>query len=274
MRWALDYAAQQSSGIVAWRRDTDHIEKAFVFAGMTARNGVTAALVVQTGWNGVDDIFSGADNFFRAYAPNAHPERLIEKLGERYEIVATDIKKWTVGSPIQGPLDALDAIRRKQPFEADTVKRVTVRLAPSVAEVVDNRDIPDICLQHMLAVMLIDKTASFHAAHDKARMQDPAVLRQRAKVNLVRDEELAKFLPVRVAVMDVELVDGTLLSERVSAVRGTPRNPMTRGEVADKAVDLIAPVLGRERAALLNETVFAIETLPDVRRLGSLLRRD
>ena len=32
MRWALDYTAQQSSGFIAWRRDTDHIEKAFVFA--------------------------------------------------------------------------------------------------------------------------------------------------------------------------------------------------------------------------------------------------
>jgi hypothetical protein len=40
MRWALDYTAQQSSGIRAWRRDTDHIEKAFVFAGMPARNGI------------------------------------------------------------------------------------------------------------------------------------------------------------------------------------------------------------------------------------------
>src|SRR3954453_16396245 len=74
MRWMLDYTAQQSSGIVAWRRDTDHIEKAFVFGGMPARNGVTAALVVHTGWNGVDDIFSGADNFFLAYARKARPE--------------------------------------------------------------------------------------------------------------------------------------------------------------------------------------------------------
>ena len=46
MRWVLDYSAQQSSGIIAWRRDTDHIEKAFVFGGMPARNGVTSALVV------------------------------------------------------------------------------------------------------------------------------------------------------------------------------------------------------------------------------------
>jgi 2-methylcitrate dehydratase PrpD len=274
MRWALDYTAQQSSGIVAWRRDTDHIEKAFVFGGMTARNGVTAALVVRSGWNGVEDIFSGADNFFQAYAPKAKPERLVEKLGERYEVVQTDIKKWTVGSPIQGPLDAIEAIRSKRSFEADQVRRVTVRLAPSVAAVVDNRDIPDICLQHMVAVMLVDNTVSFHAAHDKPRMQDAAILRERAKVDLVRDAELVQFLPVRIAVVEIELDDGTRLSERISAVRGTPRNPMSRTEVMEKARDLTAPILGREKSARLIDTIYAIETVTDIRNLQSLLQRE
>ncbi len=51
MRWLLDYAAQQASGIEAWHRDIDHIENGFVLAGMPARNGVTAALVVHSGWN-------------------------------------------------------------------------------------------------------------------------------------------------------------------------------------------------------------------------------
>ena len=273
MRWALDYTAQQSSGIVAWRRDTDHIEKAFVFGGMPARNGVTAALLVKSGWNGVDDIFSGPDNFFAAYSPKAQPEKLIEKLGERYEITQTDIKKWSVGSPIQGPLDAIEAIREKKPFEADQVKKVTVRLAPSVATVVDNRDIPDICLQHLVAVMLIDKTVSFHAAHDKPRMQDAAVQKQRAKVNLVRDEELAKLLPLRETVVEIEFNDGKRLSERVSAVRGTPRNPMGRDEVIDKARDLITPVLGRESSTRLIETVFEIEKLTEIRSLRRLLQR-
>jgi 2-methylcitrate dehydratase PrpD len=273
MRWVLDYASQQSSGITAWRRDTDHIEKAFVFAGMTARNGVTAALLVKSGWNGVDDIFSGPDNFFAAYAPKAQPDRLIEKLGERYEITQTDIKKWTVGSPIQGPLDALEAIRGKKQFDADQVKKVTVRLAPSVANVVDNRDIPDICLQHLVAVMLIEKTVSFHAAHDKSRMQDPTVLKQRAKVSLVRDDELAKLLPARETVVEVDLNDGTHLSERVSAVRGTPRNPMTRNEVIDKARDLMTPVLGRDTTSRLTDTIFDIEKLKEVRGLRRLLQR-
>jgi 2-methylcitrate dehydratase PrpD len=228
---------------------------------------------VRSGWNGVDDIFSGANNFFLAYAPKARPEQLVEAIGERYEIAATDIKKWTVGSPIQGPLDAVEAIRGKRPFEADQVQRVSVRLAPSVAAVVDNRDMPDICLQHMIAVMLLDKTVSFHAAHDKPRMVDPAVQSARAKVSLVRDEELAKLLPVRVTVVEIELADGSRLTERVAAVRGTPRNPMTRAEVIGKAGDLIAPVLGHEASARLIETVLAIETVPDIRALRPLLQR-
>ena len=86
MRWLIDYTAQQSSGIAAWQRDIDHIEKAFVFGGMPARSGVTAALLVTSGWTGVDDVFSGADNFFLANAPQAKPEGLVEELGERYEI--------------------------------------------------------------------------------------------------------------------------------------------------------------------------------------------
>jgi 2-methylcitrate dehydratase PrpD len=272
MRWVLDYTAQQSSGIVAWRRDTDHIEKAFVFAGMPARNGVTSALLVRNGWNGVDDVFSGADNFFQAYAPKAVPAQLVDKLGERYEITQTDIKKWTVGSPIQGPLDAMENIRAKRNFAAGEVRRVIVRLAPSVGAVVDNREMPDISLQHMIAVMLLDKTASFHAAHDKPRMQDAALLRERAKVELVRDEELEKLLPVRVAVVEVEFTDGTRLADRVVAVRGTPRNPMTRAEVVSKARDLIVPVLGAPKCDRLIAAVYAIETLADVRTLRPLLQ--
>lgn len=273
MRWLLDYASQQSSGIASWGRDTDHILKGFVFAGMPARNGVTGALLVQLGWNGVDDAFSGDDNFFQAYAPKARPAALVEGLGSQFEITRTDIKKWTVGTPIQAPLDAIVNLRQKRAFDADDVRKVVVRLAPSVAAVVDNRDIPDICLQHMMAVMLIDKTASFQAAHDAPRMKDATVLRHRAKVELVKDQTLVPFLPVRIAIVEVTLADGTVLSDRVEAVRGTVRNPMTRQEVVDKASDLIAPVLGAGKTRRLIEAVLTIETMTSIRALRPLLQR-
>ncbi|MCM3880292.1 MAG: MmgE/PrpD family protein [Vicinamibacterales bacterium] len=273
MRWVFDYTAQQSSGIGSWGRDADHIEKGFVFGGMPARTGVTSTLLVQLGWNGVDDVFSGDDNFFLAYAPKAKPELLVEGLGSRYEVARTDIKKWTVGTPIQAPLDAVELARQKHPFEVDQVKGVVVRLAPDVAAVVDNRDIPDICLQHMVTVMLIDKTASFKAAHDKPRMKDAEVLRQRSKVQLIKDESLVPYLPARVAIVEITLTDGTRLSERVDAVRGTVRNPMTRQEVADKARDLMTPVLGAGQTGQLIEAVFNLERLASVRALRPLLQR-
>jgi 2-methylcitrate dehydratase PrpD len=273
MRWLLDYTSQQSSGIGAWNRDTEHIEKAFVFAGMNARNGVTSALVVHAGFDGLDDIFSGVDNYFLAYAPNAHPEELVSQLGERYEIARTNIKKWTVGSPIQAPLDCMYNILKKHPVNPDDVKTIVVREANSEAKVVNNREMPDICLQHMIAVMLIDKTASFKAAHDKPRMQDPQVLRVRAKVQLVPDAEMEKMEPARQAAVEITMNDGTVYSDHVTDVRGTVDNPMTREEVAQKCRDLVEPVLGKESCASLIDKIFTIEKVKDIRELRSVLQK-
>jgi len=273
MRWLLDYASQQASGYAVWGRDTDHVEKGFVFGGMPARNGVTAALLVRAGWNGVDDVFSGPDNFFQVNAPDGDPALLTDGLGVRFEIVNTDIKKWSVGTPIQAPLDAIENIRRKRPFEADEVRSVIVRLAPAVGAVVDNREMPDVCLQHMVAVMLLDKTASFRAAHDKARMQDAAVLRQREKVTYTPDPSLAALLPARVAVVEIVLNDRTRLADRVEAVRGTVRNPMSRDEVVGKATDLVAPVLGADAARTLIGRLLTIDGVADVRTLRPMLQR-
>jgi 2-methylcitrate dehydratase PrpD len=273
MRWLLDYTAQQSSGIGAWTRDTEHIEKAFVFAGMTARSGVTSALVVHAGFDGLDDIFSGVDNYYLAYAPNAHPEELVSQLGERYEIARTNIKKWTVGSPIQAPLDCMYIILKKHPVNPADVKSIVVRLANTEARVVDNREMPDICLQHMVAVMLIDKTASFHAAHDKPRMKDPTVLAVRAKVQLVPSEELEKLEPSRQAIVEITLNDGTVLSERVTDVSGTVENPMTREEVIQKCRDLVEPVLGKESCNNLVDKIMGLEKVKDIRDLRSVLQK-
>ena len=273
MRWVLDYTAQQTAGIAAWKRDLEHIEKSFVFAGMPARNGVTAALLVQSGWTGVDDILSGSDNFLMAFAPQADPAELIDKLGQRYEVVRTNIKKWSVGSPIQAPLDAMEALRKKHSFRPEQVKKVVVRSATQEAVIVDNRTMPDLCLQHMIAVILIDGTASFRSAHDQKRMQDPAILRERAKVELVPDQGLDRLLPKRVAIVEVTLTDGSHLTERVDAVRGTAENPMTQDEIVAKSRDLIAPTLGSTTCGALIDRVLKLENVGNIRELRPLLQK-
>src|SRR6266436_1457618 len=273
MRFLLGYTAHQSSGLGAWNRDTDHIQKAFHFGGMTARSGVTSALIVQAGWTGVEDIFSGKDNFFQAYNPHADPAGLAEKLGERFEVLRTNIKKWPVGSPIQAALDAIEMLRKQRPFEAGEVKQVDVRLATDEAAIVNNREIPDICVQHMMAVALLDKTLSFPSAHDKGRMKDPATLREREKVKLIPDEQLKRLMPLRVAIVELQLTDGAHLTQRVDNVRGTPQNPMTREEIVAKGRDLMAPILGTAQCAKLVERLLKLEQVKDIRELRPLLQR-
>jgi 2-methylcitrate dehydratase PrpD len=269
VRHALSYAAQQASGISCWMRDPEHVEKAFDFGGMPARNGVTAAAMVAHGFTGVEDVFSGERSFFVAYP--GEPEALVRGLGESFEIMNASIKRWSVGSPIQAPLDSLSVLIQEHALRAEEVKTLVVRVAHQGANTVDNRDMPDICMQHMCAVMLLDGTVSFASSHDQKRMRDPKVVELRKRIALEGDDELTRAMPSRQGIVELELADGRRLRHHTQAVRGTPGNPMTRAEVDAKSYDLMAPVLGRARARKLCDAVWNLERLADVRKLRPLL---
>jgi 2-methylcitrate dehydratase PrpD len=272
VRHLLSYAAQQASGISCWMRDTDHVEKAFDFGGMPARNGVAAATMVGAGFTGVEDVFAGERNFFVAYGRSPDPEVLVRNLGTTYEIMNTNIKRWSVGSPIQAPLDSLLALIEQERIEADDVEKLMVRVARQGANTVDNRDMPDICLQHMCAVMLLDGTVTFKSAHDQKRMRDRNVLVLRRRIELRADDDLTRAMPSRQGIVEIQLHDGREFKHHTTAVRGTADNPMTRGEVNAKAYDLMAPVIGKKRARRLCDAVWSLEKLRDVRALRPLLR--
>jgi 2-methylcitrate dehydratase PrpD len=137
---------------------------------------------------------------------------------------------------------------------------------------VDNREMPDICMQHMCAVMLLDGTVSFKSSHDEKRMRDPRLLAVRQKVQLFGDDAMSAAMPSRQGIVELELADGRRLRHHTPAVRGTPDNPMTRAEVDAKSHDLLAPVLGRARARKLCDAVWKLDKIDDVRSLRPLLR--
>ena len=269
VRHVLSYAAQQASGISCWMRDPEHIEKAFDFGGMPARNGVTAAAMAAHGLSGVEDVFCGERSFFVAYPGD--PQALVRGLGETFEILNASIKRWSVGSPIQAPLDSLVELMKER-FAVADVKSIVVRVAHQGANTVDNRDMPDICMQHMCAVMLLDGTVSFRSSHDERRMRDRRVAAVRQKVQLLGDDAMTAAMPSRQGVVELELADGRRLRHHTRAVRGTPDNPMTRAEVDEKSYDLLAPVIGRGRARKLCDGVWNLDEIDDVRSLRPLLR--
>jgi len=272
VRHLLSYTAQQVSGISCWMRDAEHVEKAFDFGGMPARNGVTAATFVSAGFTAVDDVFSGERNFYVAYGGLGKPEILGEELGRRYEIMNTNIKRWSVGSPIQAPLDALLDLIRTHSVSADDVDKVEVRVSITGANTTDNRHMPDICMQHMVACMLIDGIVTFETSHDEARMTDPKVLALRKKITLIGDPALQKVMPSRQGIVTLTMKNGRKLRNHTKAVRGTAQNPMTRAEVDEKCFHLLSPILGKSRARKLVDSVWSLEEVKDVRSLRSLMR--
>ncbi|HEY2137681.1 MAG TPA: MmgE/PrpD family protein [Xanthobacteraceae bacterium] len=272
IRHVLSYAVQQASGVAYWSRDHEHIEKAFDFGGMGARNGVAAATMVAAGFTAVDDPLAGEHNLFTALGAAPTPGELTRELGTRFEIMRASIKKWCVGSPIQAALDALTLLMAEHGLAPDNVRRIVVDMPDDRAHIVNNRTIPDICLQHLLALTLADGTLTFASAHDYARMEDPAVLDIRRRIDVVPSAELTAAVPARQAIVAIETADGRALRHRTYAVRGTPDNPMQTAEVEAKARDLTAPVIGAERADQLIAAVAALERLGSAVELRPLLQ--
>lgn len=270
MRYLLSYCAQLASGCTSNVRDSEHIEKAFDFGGMPAHHGTLAATMVAAGFTGVDDVFSGERNFLDAFAPIPHPDQLCAELGKRYEVTETNIKRWTVGSPMQAALDSLEWLMREKGVRPDDIEAVRIHLAPRASRTVDDAPMPNINAQYLAAVMLVDGTLTFGSSHDTARMEDNTVRALRRRVCIVPDEELAKAQPARQAIVEIDTRDGRKLSRRTVTVRGTTGNPMDRSDVAEKARGLMEPVIGARRTTRLIDAVLTLDKLDDMTRLRPL----
>ena len=267
MRYALSYAGQQVSGVWSWDRDAEHIEKAFDFAGMGARNGATAALMVQAGFTGVDDVLDGTHNLLVALSTEPKPEQMVAALGSRFFVNETAIKTFSVGYPIQAALDAFLSLRREHALAVNNVDRIVVRLPEDGARIVDNSPMPDVNCQYLVAVALIDGRVSFSDSHSRERMEDPQVRAVKERVQLVADRALMNPDAPRSGMVEVTLRDGRKVSHFTRHPPGTKENPLDTEGVNAKARDLMAPVMGAEKTEAIIQRVNALEGLADVRQL-------
>lgn len=131
---------------------------------------------------------------------------------------------------------------------------------------------PDVCVQHLAALALVDGGISFASSHDHERMDDPGIQAVRGRITLVASDELAAAVPARQAIVEIATQKGERLRHHAKAVRGTPDNPMTTQEIEAKARDLIEPIIGATRAESLIAAVGQLEKLGSVRELRSLLQ--
>ncbi len=234
---------------------------------MGARNGVTAAVMVQMGFTGVWDVLDGEHNALIALSAQPDPEQMVAALGSRFLVTETAIKPYSVGYPIQALLDAFPKLRREHGLTPENVERIVVRLPEDGARVVNDRSMPDINCQHIISLALVDGDVSFDDSHSYERMNEPRVRVVRERVELIADPTLMDPAAPRSGLVEVTLREGRTVSHFTRHAPGTKENPLDTGSVNAKARLLMEPVLGAARTEEVISGVDAVESLRDMREL-------
>jgi 2-methylcitrate dehydratase PrpD len=254
----LSAVAQQAAGSWQWLLDVDHIEKAFVFAGMGARNGLDAALLVAAGYRGVPDVLDRPGTFFTS-GPFADPagdadlDGLVRDLDRPTAFELAAIKRYPVGGPTQPAVEALlDLVAHD--VGAPNVASVVIEL-PGRWEAFRDAAMPALNLPYLTAVVLLDGRLDVVAAQSLERMhgdREVAELMARVEVRHDPDQEPPPGAErTESARVTLTLADGTIHRRFVPHVVGYPSHPMPAADVEGKARALVEPHLGRARTDAL-----------------------
>lgn len=268
------YCVQQASGSYEWLRDVDHLEKAFLFGGMPARNGAYAALLVHHGFTGVRDPFEGNPGWlvscmFLGPDSDLDKQRLVHKLGEEFELPLVGYKRYPVGGPIQPGVEGLLTLIKV--VNRDDIVKIAIKMPGSRVNAFSDAAMPALNLRYLLAVILEDGKLTFEMAASHERMATDSIRQRMETVTLIHDPGQEKEPRVESALVEVTLRNGEKKQTFIEHVRGFPNNPMSREDVHSKAMGLLLPVLGAEQSDTLTDMVWNLEKVGDVRALIPLL---
>ena len=269
---ALGLAAQQTSGLLAWKEDYSENSRPFNHS-IAARNGVTAALLAKQGFGGPPDIFEGIYDIFRAYSSEGEYDldQLTRGLGTDFHIMGLAFKRYSCCAFLHPGLDALLEIMSEQKMQSKDVDRIVLRFAKNGAELIDGTELRSHSAQYIFPVAALDRKVMIDdILHD--RRLEPELNRLAKRTWVVWDEELDTYYPERyTSIVEVTTTDGKVFSRRVDYAAGTPQNPFSRKDIEEKFFELSGSVVKKSVAAEIRNFVGDIEHADDINKLGSLM---
>ena len=273
--WTLGLAGTQSSGLWAFTADGAGNKK--LHAGRAAQSGVLAAMLARSGMSGPAHILNARDGgLFQAMSDGYRIERVSAGLGTRFLIDEVSTKPYACCRSMHPPINAALLLRRRHRLEPARIRRIEVgtygvaRKQCAFTARPSNREEARFCLAYGVAVALMDGAAS-PAQFNDDRIRDENLLDLAARVHVSVDEEFDRGYPeVWGCRVEMELTDGTVLTETVSAAKGDPENPFGHGEIVDKFNELARGAIGPRRARLAVEFIEGLENAPSVRPLVEL----
>lgn len=270
LRNALGLAGSQSAGTFAhWGTPTIKFHQS-----RGALSGLIAGFLAETGFEAAPDILAAADGgIFGSYSDGGDEAAVVDRLGERWELMNISLRRWPVASSIQAMVTALFSILETQPLTPAEIDTVGIRLSDTVYRMHgelgwDTRFRALLSTRYVTSVIVHDRRCWLEQ-FTPARIADPDVdAFARAKVLVEVDPDL----PTNAAVVRLTTTAGRTYEDRRDVPKGDAQDPLSSQEIIEKLHDASHGILAPETVARIIDAVGRLETMDDVRPLLRDLR--
>jgi 2-methylcitrate dehydratase PrpD len=242
--------------------------------GMSGFAGVLAPLLVEAGFEAQPEAVE--ETFGSLAGDGFEPDRLVEALGQRWEIERNYFRLRGCCNPIYSALDALDqALAELQPTP-DQIERIevaTYRFASLMAvQQPPNHFAAKYSLPHAAAAtILLGQTGQ--AAFTAAAMQNAALADLRRRVFVSEDPAMSAAVPrLKPARVTLTLRDGRRASRLVESARGDFQQPYRPAELLEKFRTLAGLVIAPAGVAAAEQIVARLDREPSLAVLPNALR--
>jgi 2-methylcitrate dehydratase PrpD len=274
---AFAIAASHAAGL---RENFGTMMKAFQ-AGHATESGVVAADFAALGWTGAGQILEAQRGFFHAYGGGYDPDSIVDKLGKpwTFQTPGVSIKPFPSGSLTHPGMTEMLRLIQANSIRASAVARVDVGT---------NRNMPNTLIHHhpkngleakfsmefCMAILLLDGKADLTKFTD-ANVNRPEVQDMIGKIHFYADPEAERAgYDKMTTIIKITLKDGRTISGRADFGKGSPTNPMSYDEVAEKFRGCAAfAEWPTTKATQVVDLVRRIEDISNIRTLTVLCSR-
>jgi len=274
---ALAIAGSQAAGL---RENFGTMTKPF-HAGRAAEAGVVAADFARAGWSATDKILESPRGFFQAHGGGYALDALQSKLGRPWTFVdpGISIKPNPSGSLTHPGMTKMLELIMKYDIKPENVASIDVGTNHNMPNaLIHHRPTDELqakfSMEFCMAVLLLERRGALpEFTNDVVNRADVQELIGRVNFGVHPEAEAAGYDKMT-TIIDINLHDGRTISGRADFGKGSPANPMSYDEVADKFRGCAEfAEWPANRTEDLIDMVKELENVVSVRELTSLLSR-
>ena len=272
---ALGMAASQAAGL---RENFGTMTKPF-HAGRAAEAGIIAVDFATAGWTATDRILESPRGFFQAHGGGYALDAIRGKLGKPWTFIdpGISIKPHPSGSLTHPGMTTMLDLILEHDIRPEDVARVAVGTNHNMPNaLIHHRPVDELqakfSMEFCIAILLLERRGGLPEFTDEVVNRDD-VKAMIGKIDFgVHPEAETAGYHKMTTIIDIELVDGRRFSGRADFGKGSPANPMSYDEVADKFMGCVEFArFDTGRAERIVELVRRMERLESVRELTELL---